>query len=99
MVLEIKPAAVSKYTAVRQLMRQQPFLGRLPVFVGDDITDQDGFRAALEAGGLAIAVADRPDEKASMTLAAPLAVRDWLARLVKRLDEETAPEAQTRGVS
>lgn len=99
MVLEIKPAAVSKYTAVRQLMRQQPFLGRLPVFVGDDVTDQDGFRAALEAGGLAIAVADRPDEGASMTLAAPLAVRDWLARLVQRLDDETAPEAQARGVS
>ncbi len=99
MVLEIKPAAVSKYTAVRQLMRQHPFLGRKPVFVGDDVTDQDGFRAALEAGGLAIAVAERPDEMASMTLAAPLAVRDWLARLAKRLDGETAPEAQARGVS
>lgn len=99
MVLEIKPASVSKYTAVRQLMRQPPFLGRIPVFIGDDVTDQDGFRAALEAGGLAVAVAERPDERASMTLAAPLAVRDWLARLVKRLDDETAPEAQARGVS
>lgn len=99
MVLEIKPAAVSKYTAVRQFMRQPPFLGRVPVFIGDDVTDQDGFRAALEAGGLAIAVAERPDEQASMTLAAPMAVRDWLARLAQRLEQETAPEAQARGAS
>jgi trehalose 6-phosphate phosphatase len=99
MVLEIKPAGVNKYTAVRQLMRHPPFLGRMPVFVGDDVTDQDGFRAALEAGGLAVAVADRPDEAASLTLAAPMVVRDWLARLAKRLDEETAPEAQARGAA
>ncbi|MDF3073990.1 MAG: otsB [Alphaproteobacteria bacterium] len=99
MVLEIKPAEVSKYTAVRQLMRHPPFLGRVPVFVGDDVTDQDGFRAALEAGGLAVAVAERPDEAASLTLAAPMAVRDWLARLAKRLEQEIAPEAQARGAS
>lgn len=99
MVLEIKPAGVSKYTAVRQLMRSPPFLGRVPVFVGDDVTDQDGFRAALEAGGLAVAVAERPDEQASLTLAAPLAVRDWLARLARRLDHEIAPEAQARGLA
>jgi trehalose 6-phosphate phosphatase len=99
MVLEIKPAGVSKYTAVRQLMRHPPFLGRVPVFIGDDVTDQDGFRAALEGGGLAIAVAERPDEAASMTLAAPMVVRDWLARLARRLEEETAPEAQARGAS
>lgn len=97
MVLEIKPAGVSKYTAVKQLLRHPPFLGRTPVFIGDDVTDQDGFRAALEGGGLAVAVADRPDESASMTLAAPLAVRDWLARLAQHLEQETAPEAQTRG--
>ncbi|MGE0154535.1 MAG: trehalose-phosphatase [Reyranellaceae bacterium] len=99
MVLEIKPASVSKYTAVKQLMRHPPFLGRVPVFVGDDVTDQDGFRAALESGGLAIAVAERPDAGASLTLAAPLAVRDWLARLVRRLEQETAPEAQARGAA
>lgn len=101
MVLEIKPADVSKYTAVRQFMRQPPFQDRVPVFIGDDVTDRDGFRAALEAGGLAIAVAERPDDKASMTLAAPLAVRDWLARLTQRLsrglDPQAAPEAQARG--
>ena len=97
MVLEVKPAAVSKYTAVRQLMRQPPFLGRIPVFVGDDITDQDGFRAALEGGGLAVAVAERPDEAASLTLRTPMAVRDWLARLAQRLEGDIAPEAQAGG--
>ena len=97
MVLEIKPAAVSKYTAVRQFMRQAPFAGRRPVFVGDDVTDQDGFRAALEAGGIAIAVAERPDAAASMTLRTPMAVRDWLLRLSRRLEGDAAPEAQARG--
>jgi trehalose 6-phosphate phosphatase len=99
MVLEIKPAAVSKYTAVRQLMDLPPFRGRTPVFVGDDVTDQDGFRAALEMDGVAVAVADRPYENVSMTLAAPLAVRNWLARLARRLEQEIAPEAQARGTS
>src|SRR5262249_51309119 len=42
-VFEIKPRNVSKRTAVEHLMRDAPFAGRLPLFIGDDRTDEDGF--------------------------------------------------------
>jgi trehalose 6-phosphate phosphatase len=50
-LVEIRPCAVDKGWAVRRLMQEPPFAGRIPVFVGDDVTDEDGFRAALSLGG------------------------------------------------
>ena len=51
LVLEIRPRPVSKARAVERLMSQEPFSGRKPVFIGDDTTDHDGFRAARAMGG------------------------------------------------
>jgi len=71
MAVEIRPRTVSKARAVKRLMAVAPFAGRVPVFVGDDLTDQDGFRAAEELGGRGLSVGDhfggRPGE-----------VRHWL---------------------
>jgi len=50
-LVEVRPCAVDKGWAVRRLMQEIPFAGRTPVFVGDDVTDEDGFRAALALGG------------------------------------------------
>ena len=44
-VFEIKPRNLSKRTAVERLMRIAPFAGCLPLFIGDDRTDEDGFAA------------------------------------------------------
>ena len=44
MVLEIKPYGFTKATAAKEFMQEPPFSGRTPVFVGDDLTDQSGFR-------------------------------------------------------
>jgi trehalose 6-phosphate phosphatase len=54
MVLEARPRAVSKGEALRAFMREEPFLGRTPIFIGDDVTDEDGFIAAQDLGGVGI---------------------------------------------
>ena len=61
MVLELKPHRPNKRTVVEDFMAEAPFRGRVPVFVGDDITDEEGFEAAQSAGGAAIVVGLEPD--------------------------------------
>ncbi len=70
MAWEVRPRGADKGSAVLSLMRQPPFLGRLPVFIGDDVTDEDGIRAAAYLGGVGL----RVDE----WFATPAGVRAWL---------------------
>lgn len=74
MAWEIRPAGVDKGVAVRTIMQLPPFAGRLPVFIGDDITDEDGMAAARELGGAGLFVP-------TVFGGAP-GVRDWLSRCV-----------------
>jgi trehalose 6-phosphate phosphatase len=79
-VIEVKPAAHTKDSAVTAFMEEPPFRGRLPIFIGDDQTDYGGFAAVRRfAGGLAIAVG--PRVKSEWWLPDPRAVRDWLEQL------------------
>jgi len=55
-VVEIKPAFADKGAAMRQLMTLPAFEKRMPVFVGDDVTDENGFAAANEMGGSSIKI-------------------------------------------
>lgn len=58
MVFEARPRGISKGTALRAFMREAPFLGRTPIFIGDDVTDEDGFIAAQDLGGVGIKLGD-----------------------------------------
>jgi trehalose 6-phosphate phosphatase len=62
---------VDKGRAVQRLMARPPFFGRVPVFIGDDLTDEDGFRAARALGGHGLRVAEEFGDAAG--------VRTWLA--------------------
>ncbi|MEP6873977.1 MAG: trehalose-phosphatase [Burkholderiales bacterium] len=76
-VCELKQRAVSKGSAVRAYLAEPPFAGRLPVFVGDDVTDEDGIRAVQAAGGFGIRVGPGQSE-ARYRLADTDAVAAWL---------------------
>jgi trehalose 6-phosphate phosphatase len=85
MVWEIKGCASTKATAVRRLMQEPRFAGRRPVFVGDDVTDEDGFREVEDRGGLALAVGGEGSTERRIAFADPAAVRRWLAELPEQL--------------
>jgi trehalose 6-phosphate phosphatase len=85
-VCEIKHSGFTKATGVLELMAHEPFKGRRPIFIGDDVTDEAVFGIMPDLGGLAFSVgrhatgvADYFDE--------PRDVREWLAHL---LDDEAA---------
>jgi len=76
-ILEITPDGHDKGTAIREYMMEQPFRGRVPVFVGDDRTDEYGFGAVTHLGGWAIKVG-AGGTCARFRLADVAAVRRWL---------------------
>jgi len=77
MVMEAKPADAHKGRALESLMARSPFIGRRPIMVGDDTTDEDAMAAAIRAGGTAIKVG--PGETvAPHYLTAPDTVWAWL---------------------
>jgi trehalose 6-phosphate phosphatase len=80
MVFELKPVGQSKGAAIAAFMREEPFQGRVPVFVGDDLTDESGFAATNKLGGHSIKVG-AGDSVASWRLPDTDGVRAWLRSL------------------
>jgi len=80
MVFEIVPHRYDKGKAIVEFLAEPSFLGRRPFFIGDDKTDEDGFRTVLDADGLAIHVG-AGDTLASHSLPNMGAVRDWLQEI------------------
>lgn len=78
MVAELVPAGADKGEAVRRLMREPPFAGARPVFVGDDLTDEHGFEAAASLGGGGILVGPARPTAARWRLDGVEAVGRWL---------------------
>ena len=77
-VYELRPAGFDKGRAVAAFLEEAPFAGRRPVCLGDDLTDEDAFRAVLERGGHAIKVGAGLTT-AQWRLPDPAAVIAWLA--------------------
>ncbi len=78
MVVELGPAQANKGQAVARLMREPAYAGAMPVFIGDDVTDEDGFAAAAAAGGHGILVGAQRPTAARYRLADPREVYRWL---------------------
>jgi trehalose 6-phosphate phosphatase len=93
MVVELRPAGATKGEAVAAFLGEAPFAGRLPVFIGDDLTDEPAFELVNQRGGLSVLVGGPRTTAARARLADVAAVRDWLAQL------QSAPEAALRRLS
>lgn len=88
-VLEIKPRLSDKGAALLSFLDEPPFRGRCPVFIGDDVTDEDAFRAVNGLGGHSIRVGNSRDSHAEWQLPDVNGVIDWLESLPKKLTAES----------
>ena len=80
-VCEIKHSGFTKATGVRELMQHEPFRGRRPLFIGDDVTDETVFAIMPDMNGLAFSVGRRA-MGVNGHFDAPSDVRAFLARLL-----------------
>ena len=80
-VFEIRPCGPTKGTAIEAFMGEAPFLGRTPVFCGDDVTDEDGFEVVNARGGVSIRVGVGSATRAAVQVDTVGELREWLARV------------------
>ncbi len=83
MAFELKLVTISKGKAITALMSQEPYRRRVPIFAGDDVTDEDGFMAVRAMGGIALRVD-------SAFGGEPEQVRAWLTRELKTQGDAAA---------
>lgn len=90
MVYEVKPKAMNKGHAVEIFMADLPFRGRHPVYIGDDVTDEDAFAIVNRLGGTSVRVGNDSPTKATTVIADVGVLRGWLVSLA-------APKATPAG--
>ena len=83
MVFELKPAGCDKGKAIEEFMSDAPFVGRTPVFLGDDVTDEFGFRVVNRLNGHSIKIGPGTTD-ARWRLANPAAAKAWLGAWMDR---------------
>lgn len=78
MMVELRVGGGDKGSAIQALMRRAPMAGTIPVFAGDDLTDEPGFVAARALGGCGILIGPPRATAARFRLADPAALHAWL---------------------
>ena len=84
MVAELRTPGPGKGDALADFMAEAPFEGALPIYIGDDLTDEDAFAAAAAAGGHGILVGARRETCATWRLGGVDDVLAWLAEGLRR---------------
>ncbi len=77
-VLELRPGAWTKGSSITSFMQEAPFVGRTPVFIGDDVTDEDAFEVVNEMNGVSIRVGQAAATRAKYRLGGVSEVLRWL---------------------
>ena len=77
-VVELRPDTADKGSAIAAFMQEAPFRGRMPVFAGDDLTDEAGFEWINASAGVSILVGNRECSGARYRLPDVAAVHRWL---------------------
>lgn len=81
-VAEVKPSGIDKGTAVSEYLKESPFKGRRPVFIGDDLNDEHGFAEVNRLEGISIKVG-KGKSCARFRLPDVATVRRWLGDILK----------------
>ena len=81
MTVEIRPNGADKGSVVEAFMAEPPFRGRLPVFVGDDVTDEDGFEVVNRLGGHSVRIGAASHSAARWQCRNVDSLLEWLARM------------------
>ena len=86
-VVEIVAADADKGKAIERFMSIPPYAGRIPVFAGDDVTDESGFQVVNGMEGISITVGNTPSPLARFHIGSSLELRAWLATMATKLGE------------
>src|SRR5437016_12269036 len=89
-VCEIKHSGFTQASGVLELMAHEPFKGRRPVFIGDDVTDETVFAIMPDLRGMAFSVGRRAKGVVSH-FDEPRDVREFLAHLLDDERDATLP--------
>jgi trehalose 6-phosphate phosphatase len=81
MVVELRPAGATKAEAVAAFLEEVPFAGRVPIFIGDDLTDEPAFELVNRLDGVSVVVSRKRSSAARARLDDVAAVRGWLGEL------------------
>jgi trehalose 6-phosphate phosphatase len=77
-VAEILPSAAGKGKVIERFLQEAPYQGRRPIFVGDDLTDENGFKTVNAHGGLSVRIGPG-DTVAKVRLGTPADLRHCLS--------------------
>jgi trehalose 6-phosphate phosphatase len=80
MMIELRTGGHDKGSGIAALLGYAPFAGCVPVFAGDDVTDEAGFEAVAAHGGMGVLVGAERPTAARFRLRDVAAVRGWLER-------------------
>lgn len=81
MVVELRPERASKGKAVEAFLREQPFKDRIPLAIGDDLTDEAMFETVNGLGGQSIRIGSAGTQtQARALISSPATLRALIAR-------------------
>ena len=82
-VCEVIPIQINKGLAIKYFMELEQFKNGFPIFIGDDATDEDGFKFINQVGGLSIKVGESGRSEAKSYLRDVDETRLWISNLLK----------------
>lgn len=87
-VLEVRPRSADKGQGITTLAARPPFAGKIPVFIGDDLTDESGFLAVNRLGGISVRVGEPAETAARYRLDDVARVHLWLSSSAQRTETD-----------
>lgn len=90
--LEFVPVEALKSAAIERFMSTPPFVGRRPVFIGDDVSDEAGFDYVNARNGISIRVRPQAETGARFALPDVAGVHAWLSRLADEVETGSRPK-------